>query len=123
MESRARPAAIAHAIGDAIAKRVRAQAATRGSEAALRQLILGIESGNPDYGELSPQLAAGTRALLPRLQATIKPFGALRSIDFRGVDSNGWDQYLVRFERGTASWGIALDSYGVVVGSMAQPGA
>jgi len=46
----------------------------------------------------------------------MKPWGALRSIEFRGVDRRGWDQYLVRFERGAASWEVALDSYGLIVG-------
>lgn len=107
----------AQAVSGVIRARVRAQAATPGSEAALRALILGIESGEPDYGELSPQLAAGTRALLPRLQAELKPLGPLRSIEFRGIDSKGWDQYLVRFQRGTASCGIGVDSYGLIVGA------
>ncbi len=106
-----------HAIDSAIAARVHAQTATPGSQAALRQLIIGIESGNPNYSDLSPQLAAGTRALLPKLQAKIKPLGGLRSIEFRGIDRKGWNHYFVRFERGTASWDIALDSYGIIVGA------
>ena len=111
------------AIETAIAERIRAQAPMPGSETALRELILGIESGKPHYAELSPQLAAGTRAMLSQLQATLKPWGGLRSLEFRGVDSKGWDHYSVRFERGSASWGIALDSYGVVVGAgMTHPG-
>jgi hypothetical protein len=40
----------------------------------------------------------------------------LRSIEFRGVNPRGWDQYLVRFQRGAASWEVALDSYGLIVG-------
>jgi hypothetical protein len=109
-----------HALSRAIEARVDAQAAAPGSAAALRGLISGIESGKPNYSELSPQLAAGTRALLARLQARLQPLGALRSIEFRGVDSMGWDQYLVRFQRGTASWGIALDSYGLIAGAGMQ---
>lgn len=109
------------AIDSAISERVRDQAAAPGSEAALRHLILGIESGSPPYAELSPQVAGGTRALLTDLQATMKPWGALRAIEFRGVDSRGWDRYLVRFERGTASWELVLDSYGLIVGVGTHP--
>ena len=105
------------AVERAVAARVRSQAKTPGSESALRQLILGIQSGQPDYSALSPQLAAGTRVMLHHLQATLKPWGALRSIKFRGVDSKGWDRYIVRFQHGAASVGIALDAYGVVVGA------
>jgi len=104
------------AIDSSVSERVRAQVAAPGSEAALRQLIVGIESGSPPYAELSPQVAGGTRALFTDLQATMKPWGALRSIEFRGVDRRGWDQYLVRFERGAASWELTLDPYGLIVG-------
>lgn len=109
------------AIESSISERVRAQAAAPGSEAALRQLILGIEAGNPPYAELSPRVAGGTRALLTDLQATMKPWGALRSLEFRGVNSKGWDQYVARFERGAASWEVSLDSYGLIVGVLTHP--
>jgi hypothetical protein len=109
------------ALDSAISERVRAQAAAPGSEAALRKLVSGIESGNPDYGELSPQVAAGTKAQLTDLQATMKPRGALRSIEFRGVNPSGFDRYLVQFERGAASWEIALDSYGLIVAVGTHP--
>jgi hypothetical protein len=103
-------------IDRSISERVRNKSPAPGSEAALRQLIAGIESGSPTYAELSPQVAGGTKALLTDLQATMKPWGALRSIEFRGVNPRGWDQYLVRFERGAASWELMLDPYGLIVG-------
>lgn len=109
------------AIDRSVGERVRKQASAPGSEAALRRLITGIESGSPTYEELSPQVAGGTKALLTDLQATMKPWGALRSIEFRGVDSRGWDQYLVRFERGAASWQLILDPYGLIVGIRTHP--
>ena len=109
------------AIDRSISKRVREQTAAPGSETALRQLIVGIESGDPPYAELSPQVAGGTRALLTDLQTTMKPWGALRSIEFRGVNSNGWDKYLVRFEHGAASWELMLDPYGVIVSIGTHP--
>ena len=110
------------AIDAAISEHIRAQVPASGSEEALRQLLAGIESGNPNHAaELSPQLTGGTRAMLADLQATMKPWGALRSVEFRGVDSDGWDKYLVRFERGSASWRIAVDPYGVIVGAQTHP--
>ncbi len=110
------------AIDAVISEHVRAQAPASGSEEALRQLLAGIESGDPNHAaELSPQLAGGTRAILADLQATMKPWGALRSVEFRGVDGDGWDKYLARFERGTASWRIAVDPYGVIVGAGTHP--
>ena len=108
--------AIESSTSEHVSQRQRDHAPAPGSEAALRQLILGIQSGNPNYSELSPQVAGGTKASLAELQATMKPKGALRSIEFQGVDSRGWDKYLVRFERGTASWELDLDPYGLIVG-------
>lgn len=111
-----------HAIDSAISAHVRAQAPASGSEQALRQLLAEIRSGNPNHAaELSPQLVGGTRAMLADLQATMKPWGALRAVEFRGVDGDGWDRYLVRFERGGASWRIAVDPYGVIVGAETHP--
>lgn len=110
------------AIDTAISEHVRAQAPASGSEEALRQLLAEIQSGNPNHAaELSPQLAGGTRAILADLQATMKPWGALRAVEFHGVDRDGWDKYLVRFERGSASWRIAVDPYGVIVGAETHP--
>ncbi len=103
-------------IEGSISHRVQNQTAAPGSEASLRQLILGIQSGDPPYAELSPQVAGGTKALFTDLQSTMKPWGALRSIEFRGVDSKGWDKYFVRFERGAARWELSLDPYGLIVG-------
>lgn len=105
------------AVKKLVPARVRSGVQTPGSKLALRRLIVGVQSGKPDYAELSPQLAAGTRTLLSHLQSTLKPLGALHSIEFRRVDSRGWDHYIVHFQHGTASVGIALDSYGVVVGA------
>lgn len=109
------------AIEAAIHQRVSDQKAAPGSEAALRQLILGIESGKPTYAELSPQVAEGTKTMLADLQSTMKPWGALRSIEFKGVDPRGWDRYVARFERGAASWEVSLDSYGLIVGVGTHP--
>ena len=110
------------AINGSISERVRDQAPTPGSMAALRRLITGIQSGNPNYAGMSPQVAGGTRAMLTQLQATMRPWGTLRSIEFRGVNRQGWDQYLARFDRGTASWQVEVDPYGLVVGVLTHPG-
>jgi hypothetical protein len=61
-------------------------------------------------------VAGGTKALLADLQSTMKPWGALRSIEFRGVGPNGSDKYVARFERGAAKWEVFLDPYGLIVG-------
>jgi hypothetical protein len=109
------------AIDSSVSERVHDQVPVPGSEVALRQLIVGIESGNPDYAEMSPQVAAGTRTMLANFQETMRPWGAIRAIRFRGVAPNGWDQYLVQFDRGAAAYRIAVDPYGVIVGVLTHP--
>jgi hypothetical protein len=79
-----------------------------GSEAALRRLVEGIETGNPPYEEMSSQLEQLVRMQLPLLQPLAEYLGAFRSIEFRGVQGGGWDQYDVHCERGTSRWRILL---------------
>ncbi|MFB9265751.1 glyoxalase superfamily protein [Bradyrhizobium erythrophlei] len=61
-------AATAKKIADQTAERVKNQSASPGTEAALHRLIGGIASGNPNYNEMSPALAAATRKQMEWLQ-------------------------------------------------------
>ena len=54
-------AAVAEQINANIEAKIQSQSATPGSEAALRRLIAGHISGNPDYAQLSPELAKAAR--------------------------------------------------------------
>jgi bla regulator protein BlaR1 len=110
----------AQAIQGEIAERYGRQVAAPGSEQALRRLIEGIESGSPNYSEMSPQLAGGTRTMLKTFQSTEQTVGPIQSIQFKGVSSRGWDQYQVTHAHGTANWQIALDDKGVIVGALLQ---
>ena len=58
---RAANATISDFVARKIRERVKNQAPSPGTEAALHRLIDGIASGNPDYNEMSPALAAATR--------------------------------------------------------------
>jgi len=110
------------AIRHAIEAHLRSGQPAPGSEAALRQLIDGIRSGAPDYAHMSAQLAGGTRAMLPDFQKALTELGAIRLIKFQGVNSDGWDQYLVQHERAASSWQIAIDERGSVVGALWHSG-
>ena len=105
------------AIQSDIAERYRNQLAAPGSEPALRRLIEGIQSGSPNYSIMSPQLAGGTRTLLKSFQSTMQPFGPIQSIEFKGVNQAGWDEYQVKHAHGAADWQILLDDKGVIVGA------
>ena len=111
------------AIQGEIAERYRKQVAAPGSEQALRRLIEGIQSGSPNYSEMSPQLAGGTRTMLKSFQSTEQTVGPIQSIEFKGVSSTGWDQYQVTHAHGAANWQIALDDKGVIVGALMQEGS
>jgi hypothetical protein len=94
-----------------------------GSQLALRQLISGIQSGAPDYATMSAQLAGGTQSMLKDFQGALNQLGAVKAIDFQGVNADGWDQYLVQHNRGSSSWSIALDDHQIIVGAMWHPGS
>jgi CubicO group peptidase (beta-lactamase class C family) len=100
----------------ATAKRVKDQTPAPGSEAALRGLIEGLLSGQPNYDAMSPQLATATRTQLAQLQALVKPRGALQSLTFKGVGPAGADIYHVKFENGTFEYRIGLGPDGKIAG-------
>jgi bla regulator protein BlaR1 len=115
-------AATAQEINAFVTDKIKNQTATPGSEAALRRLIEGLASGNPNYAEQSPLLADATRAQLPRLREGLDRLGALQSLQFIGVGSKGWDVYQARFEHGFTIWRLALLSDGIIDGALVTSG-
>ena len=93
-----------------LSDRIQSQKPLSGGGAALRRLVEGIQAGNPPYEQMSPQLAQIVRIQLPLLQPLAQYLGALRSIEFRGVESGGSDQYDAHCERGTSRWRISLSA-------------
>ena len=91
-----------------LAARIESKTPVPGSDAALRRLIEGLRAGTPNYDEMSPALARACRRQLPQLQMTARFLGAIQSIEFQGVGSQGWDLYEVRRENGVVKWRIAL---------------
>jgi hypothetical protein len=85
-----------------------------GSEESLRQYILGLSHGRPNYERMTPELAAFTRQQLPYDQAILGKLGELRALSFRGVTRLGSDIYMVRFANGTAEWRIGLSRNGAI---------
>ncbi|RTE90638.1 glyoxalase superfamily protein [Bradyrhizobium sp. LVM 105] len=107
----------------AIERRMSARSANPGTEAALRRLIESIASGQPNYGEMSADLAEATRKQLPRLQPGLAEMGPIKSIEFLGVGAQGQDVYSVWHQGGAAShWHIALGTDGKIVSAFVTPG-
>jgi beta-lactamase regulating signal transducer with metallopeptidase domain len=115
-------ATTAQQIASKTAEKVKSQSASAGTEAALRRLVAGIISGKPNYGEMSPALAEATRHQLPNLQPWLTQLGAIESVKFLGVGSQGEDVYTVTQESGASHWRIALDSKGAISMALVTPG-
>jgi DNA-binding transcriptional MerR regulator len=103
-------AATAEQLMAKLSARIQSQKPLPGSDTALRRLVEGIQERNPPYELMSSQLERLVRMQLPLLQPAAACLGVLRSIEFRGVDSGGWDQYDVHCERGTSRWRILLSA-------------
>jgi CubicO group peptidase (beta-lactamase class C family) len=97
-----------------IDRRVKAQVASPGSEAALRRLIGELRLGRPDYDLLSPAIARETRQQLASHQATMADLGALQSLTFKGVGPAGPNIYHAVFENGALEWRLWLNLDGSV---------
>jgi beta-lactamase regulating signal transducer with metallopeptidase domain len=91
---------------DTLKRRIAANKPSAGTEAALRHQIDGLASGHPDYDKMAPTLAAGTRQMLPDLHAMIAKWGAVKSVTFTGVGTDGLDNYLVVSQNARSRWEI-----------------
>ncbi len=97
-----------------------------GYEAALRQLIVGFVSGQPDYSVMNSRFADQTRRELPRYREAFSPLGELRTVKFRRPFMLGGDEFEVTFANGTRRMAILLDASGKIDAAsppmMAPPG-
>jgi len=111
-------AGVAQQLEAALHARVASQTPAPGSEAAVRMMLEGHLSNNLPYSRMSPQLAKAAREQLPRTSEVFRQLGALKSIEFKGVGTMGWDNYEVKFENGVMQYRISLDDDGTVVGAL-----
>jgi len=97
-----------------IDRRVKAQVASPGSEAAVRRLIEELRTGKPNYDLMSSALARTTRREITEQQGEIAKLGALQSLTFKGVGPAGPNIYLATFEKGSLEWRVWLNLDGSV---------
>jgi CubicO group peptidase (beta-lactamase class C family) len=97
-----------------IDRRVKAQVASPGSEAAVRRVIGELRLGKPNYDLMGSALARLTRRQITQEQATIAKLGALQSLTFKGVGAAGPNIYQATFEKGSLEWRIWLNLDGSV---------
>jgi len=85
-----------------------------GTEEALRQYINGLVRGEPNYDQMTPEVAAVTRQQLLLDQAILERLGSVRAMSFRGVTALDNDIYMVQFSNGSAEWRIGLAKEGKI---------
>jgi hypothetical protein len=79
-----------------------------GSQQALARHIEAVRRGAPDFDQMTPEVAAQTRLLLPQHQSLLAKLGTLQELAFRGVSRAGNDLYAAEFTNGTVTWQIGL---------------
>jgi bla regulator protein blaR1 len=77
-------------------------------EEMLRQYIVAVGKGQPDYDHMTTEVAELTRQQLPFDQAILARLGALRAMSFRGVTALDSDIYIAQFANGSAEWRIGV---------------
>jgi hypothetical protein len=82
----------------AIAERIKNNTPDPGREPSLRRFIDGLISGQPDLEDMAPSLIAATNKWWPEIQNKFGGMGALKSLAFEMVNSQGADVYLATFE-------------------------
>jgi hypothetical protein len=92
--------------------RFRDQAPMPGSKEAILRGIADMQRGAPNYERMSAALATKIRRQASELEATLKAFGAVESIYFRGVGPGGYDIYGVKFAKGFAEFRFLLGADG-----------
>jgi hypothetical protein len=107
-------AAAAEQLKAKLSERIRLQKPLPDSEAMLRRLLEGVQTGCPPFEEMSSQLRQVVRQQLPLLQSLSAYLGAIQWLEFRGVGSEGCDLYDVCRERGTSRWRISLSADGKI---------
>jgi hypothetical protein len=85
-----------------------------GYETAMRQLVVGFISGEPDYSIMAPGFADETRRDLPRLRAALSPLGELRSVKFRRPLMGG-DEFKLTFANGARLMALQLGPDGKIM--------
>jgi bla regulator protein blaR1 len=115
-------AATAQQIASATAEKQKTQSPDPQRVAALGRLVDGIVTGNPNYDDMRAGLATAVNPQLSKLQSVIAPLGAVQSVQYLGVDSQGLDVYTVEQQHGVSHWRVALDSTGLISGAMVTPG-
>jgi len=78
-------------------------------ESLLRKTLNAVQSGSPNYSDMEPMLADQVEQQLAPMRQRFAALGAIRAIEFRGVQSTPSgpaEYYRVRFDNGQMAWMI-----------------
>jgi bla regulator protein blaR1 len=105
-----------------LAARVHINQPTPGTEAAVRQMVARQQAGQePDYDVMTPELARVAREQNPKAKSYFDSLGRVESITFQGVGQQGADAYVVKYEKGSLIYRIALNAQGKIAGLLMAP--
>lgn len=90
------------------------------AEAALRGVIAGMQSGEPDYDAFTADLATKIRQMAPQATPLIQQFGALQSVQHQGKQGQ-LDLYRVTFANQATEWMIALNAEDKIAALLFRP--
>ncbi len=93
-------------------RRIKPSAPTPGSEAALRHAIEAAQRGEPDYGQMGPELAEAVRSKFARIQRELVGFGELKTLTFQQNAAEGGDDYVTHFANADVHWRIVMGANG-----------
>jgi hypothetical protein len=106
----------------ALAARIQINQPTPGTEAAVRRMVARQQAGQePEYELMTPGLAQAAREQSSRAKQMFDALGRVESITFQGVGQQGTDAYIVKYEKGSLIYRIALDAQGRIAGLLMQP--
>lgn len=106
----------------ALAARIQINQPSPGTEAAVRQMVARQQAGqDPDYESMTPELARVAREQNPKAKPYLDSLGRMESITFQGVGQQGTDAYVVKYEKGSLVYRIALNSQGKIAGLLMAP--
>ena len=85
----------------------------RETEDRLRQVIAGLEQGQPDYDQMEPALRIAVRQQIGATTGMLQVLGPIQSIAYEGKQGSA-DVFDVRFAAGEGVWLIALSPEGKI---------
>jgi CubicO group peptidase (beta-lactamase class C family) len=91
------------------------------SSAAMRDLLLGLQKGRPDYAGMEPVMVQATHRYLPSLQKMLLRLGTLKTATFNRVTPAGDDIYDVQFSNGALRVAIGLSPSGKLADARILP--